>query len=368
MSKTRRYMLVNPDLYKDLTTRLKFATTPEVKQLISTDQEVENILKDESLPPREKRRILSEALRRLETYKTMVDMEGESVPTSAATSTANQREPTRPEQRRVRFDIESPIFPTFPHPLGRSTPKRARLEIESSSSTAPLTPSFKSSTASSSSSLSRASPFTRTDLKIPAAAAAEAATSSTIPLPSLPTTSASRYSTPVPDTYEEYFESVGVPQNYRKSAMEVVKAIESVDSNMMSINNKLQVLIKNQPTIHLTELLKNLSRRETLQNVDLSANIQRIMGLLAKETDLSLATINNPAIRHYFEAMRSSAASASSDTNRTFTTRTSPSRQMPRTGPRIQQSRILPGNPNVYRDWEEVDTLPYRMTRQNRPY
>ncbi len=340
-TKTRRYMLVNPDLYKDLTTRLKFATTPEVKQLISTDQEVENILKDESLPPREKRRILSEALRRLETYKTMVDTE----PAAAA---ATNQQPTRAQQQRVRFNLESPIFP---EPLSRSTPKRARMETESSieSSAAPLTPSFKSATAASTS-------------KAPAAAA-----EASLPSPSLPTSSASRYSTPIPNTYEEIFESVGVPQNYRTSAMEVVKAIESLDS--MSINNKLQVLIKNHPTIHLTELLKSLSTSGSRDPQNLY-EIQRIMGLLAKETDLRLATINNPAIRRYFQAMRSSpaSASASSDANRTFTTTTTPSRPISRIQQQQQRSRVLPPNPAIYTDWQEVSSLPYRVTRQNRPY
>ncbi len=51
---TRRYMLMNPDLYMDLTTRLKYATPPAVKNLVATDQEIDTILRDASLPLREK--------------------------------------------------------------------------------------------------------------------------------------------------------------------------------------------------------------------------------------------------------------------------------------------------------------------------
>ncbi len=66
---------MNPDLYADLTTRLKYATPPAVKNLVATDQEIDAILRDTSLPLREKRRILSDALNRLQLYKSMIDSE-----------------------------------------------------------------------------------------------------------------------------------------------------------------------------------------------------------------------------------------------------------------------------------------------------
>ncbi len=72
---TRHYMLMNPDLYTDLTTRLKYATPPAVKNLVSTDQEIDAILRDASLPLREKCHILSNALNRLQLYKSMIDSE-----------------------------------------------------------------------------------------------------------------------------------------------------------------------------------------------------------------------------------------------------------------------------------------------------
>ncbi len=47
---TRCYMLMNPDLYADLTTRLKYATPPAMKNLVAMDQEIDAILGDASLP------------------------------------------------------------------------------------------------------------------------------------------------------------------------------------------------------------------------------------------------------------------------------------------------------------------------------
>ncbi|MCP4705355.1 MAG: hypothetical protein GY865_12155 [candidate division Zixibacteria bacterium] len=68
-------MLMNPDLYANLTTRLKYSTPPTVKNLVATDQEIDAILRDANLPLREKCCILSDALYRLQLYKFMIDSE-----------------------------------------------------------------------------------------------------------------------------------------------------------------------------------------------------------------------------------------------------------------------------------------------------
>ncbi|MCP3682598.1 MAG: hypothetical protein GY861_07910, partial [bacterium] len=197
--------------------------------------------------------------------------------------------------RRVRFGLDnqaslSPIPPVLSAPRSRSTPQRAEMEAATSS-----TPS-----SSSSYSFRPELSTTRTRSTFP--------TTPTLPSSSSRSSSALRFpmrsfasAAVSANTYEELFKST-LPQNYQKSAMEVLKAIESVDPNLMSINNRQEILIKNQPTIHLVQLLKTLNRTapRDAPNLSTAPSIQRVMGLLAKEMELSSATINNPAIRRYF--------------------------------------------------------------------
>ena len=69
---TRSYYLINPEVYKNLQTRLKYTTPPALSQLVDTDQSIDELLQDSNVSTREKQRILSEKLQELHTLKDIV--------------------------------------------------------------------------------------------------------------------------------------------------------------------------------------------------------------------------------------------------------------------------------------------------------
>ncbi len=117
---TRHYMLINPDLYTDLTTRLKYATLPTVRNLVVTDQEIDTILRDANLPLREKRCILSDALYRLQLYKSFPPNLFTDASTSTTRSRQQQMSPSLLSASAYQWQLtegdqfSTPTFPPMP--------------------------------------------------------------------------------------------------------------------------------------------------------------------------------------------------------------------------------------------------------------
>ncbi len=378
MSKTTRYMLVNPELYKDLTTRLKFATQPELKQLMSSDQDIENILTDPNISSYEKRRLLSEAVQRLQTYKTMIDMDADQqanpfIGTQGAYSWPQQQQQGNRTGNR-RHQAPGPIQPKGP--VITSTPLQRDGQQESLVFPSRFTPTA-------------AKPFQHYHQFSPRMGA-EASTSASAEIPRpLDHQGSSQYESPLDfsphrvnttrqmlrfsptetdeasPNYQDILQAL--PMNYRKSATQVLKAIESLSPNLMHIDpSSHRVVIKGRELVHIVDMLKamgNTLPETTTTSPTLPAGIQNVVGLLARQSNLAPSMIRSPRVHKYFEQMRSvDTASPPSQQEQAAPAITAPGRR--RTG----VNRTHPYNPTVFSDWRDIPNLPSRSTRSYKQY
>ncbi len=272
---------MNPDLYADLTTRLKYATPPAVKNLVATDQEIDAILRDTSLPLREKRRILSDALNRLQLYKSMIDSENVADSMTAQftdASSSSSRFPPPPsssyvypgtrrpqqQQQRQQFDTYRLVIQSTPRRFDQATPhffgptsatrsatartSQQQLQQHQISPTGPLSSSAFQRQLAEGDDEDDGDQYRQQQFVTPSTAATPSASASV---------SADRTG-PVLDMDATILQMV--PQNYKQQALQFLKAIENLPENVIKIDpNTLQVLVRGRPTIHIVDVLKQMA-------------------------------------------------------------------------------------------------------------
>ncbi len=357
---TRRYMLMNPDLYADLTTRLKYATPPAVKNLVATDQEIDAILRDPNLPLREKRRILSDALYRLQLYKSMIDSESVADSMVGPMDTADSSRFTAPAARRRQWDTYRPV-------ISSSTPQQRFTAASSDRKLSSIHPSVSTKSATTTPQLQQqisptgllsSSAFQRQlaaddddvdddDLQQfatpdPAAAAASSSTSA-----------ADTSERPITNVDAEILKYVA--KNYHQQAFHFLKAIETLPDDVIKIDpNTLEVMVRGRPAIHIVDLLKEMANtlpppRGRASTPMPMAGVQSVVGLMARRSNLPASIIKSPRIRNYFVESRKSVM----DQQQTSTYASRPQ----------QRQRGMFDDPTLYRDWEGVPRLPANTTR-----
>ncbi len=372
---TRRYMLINPDLYMDLTTRLKYATPPAVKHLVATDQEIDAILRDANLPLREKRRILSEALYRLQLYKSMIDSEsiadsmvGPNAATSMVTG-ANRLAPYSSQAARRPWDTYRPVIQSStpqrfdqpsmipPHhffaPTTSTTSARMpqQLQQQQQQQQQQISPSPLSASAFQRQLDDADGDEQQFATPHPAAAASSTASASA-------SASADRNGKPITNMDAEILNFV--PQNYQQQAFQFLKAIETLPDDVIKIDpNTLEVIVRGRPAIHIVDALKQISNtlpppkgRATPMPM---AGLQSVVGLMARRSNLPATIIRSPRIREYFVESRK----AVTDQQQPSTSTSSYAR-----APRQRQQRGMPYDPTVFRNWHDVNQLPWKTTRK----
>ncbi len=87
-----------------------------MKNLVATDQEIDAILRDTSLLLREKRRILPDALNRLQLFKSMIDSESVADSISALPSTDARLLPSQ-AMRRQQYNTYRPVIQSTPEQI-----------------------------------------------------------------------------------------------------------------------------------------------------------------------------------------------------------------------------------------------------------
>ncbi len=327
----RRYMMVNPDLYKDLTTRLKFSTPPEVKNLISTDAEIEAILKDPKLPIHEKRDMLSDAMHRLQVFKQMIDQDSAAAsepatlfpgvtgfqpytprPHASRLFTSTPRSSSQQQQTRRRFAPQQVgVDGDYDDDSERTTMPSAAIPTQS----AALPFSFQGEQSGD-----------RTSTQVFGT-----------PEEGKPSTSTSKSRSR--DLHQEIVSEI--PQSYKREALQTLKAMEAIPGFNIDPTS-LQASMRGTNIGDIAEIFTTFAASK-MKTSAVNREAQQMVALLAQETKLPASVIHNPTYQHFFQKYRTRKSVGS-------------------------QRKGLPGDPTQFIDWQDVTSLPGRITRSHRKY
>ncbi len=358
---------MNTDLYADLTTRLKYATPPTVKNMVATDQEIDAILRDVNLPLREKHRILSDALYRLQLYKSMIDSESfaDSIvgPNATAASSpmdvgaVNRLAPysSQPARRRQQWDSYRLVIQSSPHQFDQSTPHffvgPTSATRSATAKTSPqqqqlhqVSPTGPLSSSAFQRQLAEGDDDDDGDLQ------QQFATPLSVVPPSTSTSASVDRTGSVSDMDAAILQMA--PQNYQQQALQFLKAIEILPEDIIRVDpTSLQVVVRGRSTIHIVDALKQMANTlPTGKSAMPIAGLQNVVGLLARQSNLPTSVIRSPRIREYFLESRVAALDQQPSTSHARYSRPRQHQQ--------QQQRGMPGDPTVYRNWHDVNQLP----------
>ncbi len=332
----RRYMMVNPDLYKDLTTRLKFSTAPEVKNLISTDAEIEAILKNPKLPIHEKRDMLSDALRHLQVYKQMIDQDSAASEPNIQFPGVIPFQPFTPRPHASRLFTSTPRSSSqqtrrlFPHRVGvdgdseHTTMASAAIPTHS----AALPKSFQQE------------PYEDED--------------HTGTLFGTPEEDKPRASTPTSrkDLYQDITSQL--PKSYTREALQTLTAMEQIPG--LNIDpTSLQVSMHGRNLGDIAEILTTFSEPQ-MKTTSVNREAQQMTALLARQTKLPASVIRNRTYQQHFKTYRTQLHSPSLLT------------RQPAKKPLGTSRRGLPYDPARFKDWQDITKLTGRTTRSKQTF
>lgn len=114
----KRYLLVDPAIWQTLQTRLKYSTDPFTKNLLKADEELDQALKLEDVSLEDQKRLVSDALQKIQLYKSMGDTNflPEQILGPAMQRPQKSERPKRKTAADILQTLETPV------PRNTSTP------------------------------------------------------------------------------------------------------------------------------------------------------------------------------------------------------------------------------------------------------
>ena len=359
-------MLVNPELYENLQTRLKFSTAAPVSQLIRTDQSIDKLLNDPRIPVREKQRALAQSLQELETYKDMIEdyqttpnrlqrhhdamlpnidlLRGTlaATPTAAAATGPYRRQSLQqPQKQRSMLSLSRMTSPQL-----ASTPKDGHDDDDDGT------------TASSFQSLpSENRTIMDDDVKRDLLLQKQQQQQD----PSSMMVHSIGHDSSQCNQADQILSMI--PEDQRETATATLSAVYNMPQDLLHIDSDtLEFMVKGQRVGHATDILNVIGNPSLVKKSSRSPvpGIQQVLQTLATESDLPATVIKSPQAKTYFEKARDLAAKTKLAAAAVAT--------VTPVSKRIRQQRNTFGNPANFKDWTDVSQLPTRETRTGKKF
>ena len=276
---TKRFLLIDPELFETLQTQLKYGLEPEVRNLTAVDRELRQLLdSSDQMPIHETKRRIAEALRKIQIFKAKPAPEITTVPIQPTTAVQ-----PAPEGMVFQRRSQPPTTPISRTPPGDRLMTPQDFQPRTPAATATSTPLSRTSASPAFLSPPSQSEFLATPIAGEQQVTPQAALTSN-------------------------FQDAVLKQLNKKQAKQaepILRIIDEVSDDILQIDpTSLSVSVhgKTIPSSHLVNIIKRM--QNTLSGSPIPPGYEEVIEALAKHTNMGSSLIKSPHSKQLMDALR----------------------------------------------------------------